>query len=86
MKSPQIGARVSLKGYVIRGVVIARHGDRIKVLWSTYRSTWNSPTELIAVEGRRLQTGKHRTIVRESELEGPIKDAVRSPRRLRAVR
>jgi hypothetical protein len=85
MEPPQIGARVNLKGSDIRGVVIARHRDRIKVLWSTYSSTWNSPTELIAVESRRLQTGTHRTLICESELDGPIKDGGRS-RRPRAVR
>ena len=59
LKPLRIGAHVTLKGSDSRGVVIAQDGERIKTLWSTYTSTWNSPSELVAVKGRRRQTGEH---------------------------
>jgi len=60
LKPLRIGAYVTLKGSDTRGVVIAQERERLKILWPTYTSTWNSPSELLAVKKRRRQTREHK--------------------------
>jgi hypothetical protein len=51
---PRIGARVIRPDApLIQGTVIAGSKGRVKVLWSTYTSTWTDVTGLIFIENPR---------------------------------